>query len=112
MVIDPELLEIVTSLAAVLFFGVLAYLRSKYAAVGDKFLAEMGKLLAVAKAAEEAYPDIAPLVEKLEIAYDTAQKLWVGGEFSGWVGLMAAIKDFYAVYLEIQKIISNATPKK
>jgi hypothetical protein len=107
---EEYIVELILSIIAALIAAITAFLRSRYAGIGDKVFAAMGDIVKAMRAAEALYPQIKDLNDKLEASYQDCLNLWNGGEFTGWKELTKMISDFYAVYAEIQKIIAGAKP--
>lgn len=107
---EEYILELILSVIAAFIAAITAFLRSRYAGIGDKVFEAMGDIVKAMRAAETLYPQIKDLNDKLEASYKDCMNLWNGGEFTGWKELTQMINDFYAVYTEIQKIIAGAKP--
>jgi hypothetical protein len=104
MYIDSDTYSLITSAIATIFFLVMAYLRTKYAAFGDKLLNELGQILAASKADEVLFPSLAPENAKLETAYNDLTTLWNTNDFASWADLIKLADDFFNVYEGIRQI--------
>jgi len=107
---EEYIVELILSVVAAFIAAVTAYLRTRYAGVGDKVFEAMGDIVKTMKKLETLYPQIKDLNDKLEASYMDCLILWNGGEFTGWKELTKMMNDFYAVYAEIQKIVAGAKP--